>query len=341
MSVRAKFARIKFHENYYFWTVLRMTGTYQECIIRFLGGQEVFRKKKSFIMRVEKTKQKIAPPVRGKKRKKEINPQATEKKQNKQNKTKTKTKKKNTILRADGPPKQGRSDGTFFFSNIFFLFFFLSGGKKSPPLKKHKNVQIFLDFGRKQQISHDFSKKEKKNSQNGKSGFSFFGKSKFPPPPWKSYGTSLLLINFFHSFFLQEMQLMTLDGCMFSISPCFTAPTSKLRRPSREMMKGNRTNCCNRHADHDVKIQDCSLLGQPLFVGRQLYFICHAVWMYVTMYRCMSDLDNKKINLRQNAMTDFHKTWYEGSGRHKCYPRCLSSPNAPIKQLLCIFVLIG
>ena len=40
-----------------------------------------------------------------------------------------------------------------------------------------------------------------------------------------------------------------------------------------------------------------------------------------------------KVNLHfpnENAMTDFHKTWYVDSGGHKYYPRGLSSPNVHI-----------
>ena len=40
-------------------------------------------------------------------------------------------------------------------------------------------------------------------------------------------------------------------------------------------------------------------------------------------------------------MTDFHEIWYVGSAKHKRYPRGLSSPNAHIKYLICIFVPIG
>ena len=41
-----------------------------------------------------------------------------------------------------------------------------------------------------------------------------------------------------------------------------------------------------------------------------LVFICHAVWMKLSHQQ-------KKVNLRfsnENAMTDFRKTWYVGSG---------------------------
>ena len=47
-------------------------------------------------------------------------------------------------------------------------------------------------------------------------------------------------------------------------------------------------------------------------------------------------------NLRlypENAMIDFRETWFVGS--NKCYLRGVSLPNAHIKELICIFVLIG
>ena len=51
----------------------------------------------------------------------------------------------------------------------------------------------------------------------------------------------------------------------------------------------------------------------------------------------------QQVNLRfsnENAMIDFHNTWYVGSGGHK-YLRGLSSPNARIQYLIFISVLIG
>ena len=38
----------------------------------------------------------------------------------------------------------------------------------------------------------------------------------------------------------------------------------------------------------------------------------------------------KPLLSNENAMTDFHQTWYVGSGVHKYYPRGLSSPNVDI-----------
>ena len=42
-----------------------------------------------------------------------------------------------------------------------------------------------------------------------------------------------------------------------------------------------------------------------------------------------------------NAITNFCKTWYVGSGGHKYYPCGLSSPNMYIQYLISISVLIA
>ena len=57
--------------------------------------------------------------------------------------------------------------------------------------------------------------------------------------------------------------------------------------------------------------------------------------MYVPMYVCtdvgFSSTSKGKPSLsNENAMTDFHKTWYVGSGGHEYYPRSLLSLNAHI-----------
>ena len=41
-------------------------------------------------------------------------------------------------------------------------------------------------------------------------------------------------------------------------------------------------------------------------------------------------MDQKGELLLESSLTDFHKTWYVGSGRHKCYPSDLSSLSAHI-----------
>ena len=71
--------------------------------------------------------------------------------------------------------------------------------------------------------------------------------------------------------------------------------------------------------------------------------------MYVQMSVCSSTdvgfSSTSKVNFpfsnEVNAITNFLKTWYVGSGGHKYYPRGLSSPNAHIQYLICISVLIG
>ena len=69
-----------------------------------------------------------------------------------------------------------------------------------------------------------------------------------------------------------------------------------------------------------------------VFVSHQLCwkdhldFHCHAV----CMDECRSCSSTKKVKFRfskENARTDFCKTWYVGSGGQKYYPRGMSSPN--------------
>ena len=79
-----------------------------------------------------------------------------------------------------------------------------------------------------------------------------------------------------------------------------------------------------------------------IFVGRQLcwkdhlVFSCNAVCdacMYVTInwyVRSRQHQKGKSSLSNENAMTNFHQTWYVGSGGHKYYLRGLSSPNAHI-----------
>ena len=59
-------------------------------------------------------------------------------------------------------------------------------------------------------------------------------------------------------------------------------------------------------------------------------FCCHSVCVYGWRYS-----STNKSNLRYNAMTDFHQTWYVGSAGYKYYPHCLSSLSVHIEKLIC------